>query len=110
MRKVELVKVFQAATPEELEADYKAWMTHKCVERETNVAVSSVPFYTDVIERSLMPGPKNVVLAVFYHDYLLQAYETGGPKHHAMEGEGISAVGPDHAPRRGKPRAGRDKR
>jgi hypothetical protein len=101
MRKVENVKILGPSSPDELGKEYLGWMKKMCEEREKNVAVGSVAFYTDIISRSLMPVEKGKFsLAVFYYDYLLQPHEKGGPSHHPDEGEGASAIGPDVARKR----------
>lgn len=104
MRKVENLKVFPALGPEELEVAYLDWMKSKCEDREKNVAVNSMPFYQDILSRSLMSvGDKKFSLAVFFYDYLLEKQEAGGASHHPDEGAGASMVGPE-ASRRGKRR------
>jgi len=96
MRKVENVKVFEPCSPDELSKAYLDWMRLMCEEREKNVAVGSVPFYTDILSRSLMPVEKGKFsLAVFYYDYVLAKYEAGGASHHPDEGAGASMIGPE---------------
>jgi len=103
VRKVEQLYVFPACTADDMGKAYNEWIVKRTEEREKNVAVNSVPFYQDIVSRDIIAvGPSKVCLAVFYHDYLLTDQEKGGASHHAREGAGLSAFGPDVSRTKGR--------
>lgn len=95
MLKFEAVTLITAKNPDELTEKCKGFMLSKAKERKANVAVSSVPFYDDIRARIPVSTEKEYGVMFFYFDYILDAKEQGGPKHHPDEAEGASAVRTD---------------
>lgn len=96
MRKVEKIKTFINLESAELDKAVNAWIIEMSEAREKNVAINSVPFYQDIIYRTVVSGSSGkATVLIAYHDYVLQKHEAGGAKHHKDEAEGASAFGPE---------------